>query len=351
MGVGASRGVRVGMLQSPTMPAQTKPELGAHPEILTRALARARGLDDNSLTAAIAAQTLLRVRPGVYTDAVGWAAAHTEERARLAASALVAARRGGPLVFAHETAAALWGLPLYRRTVRQVHVAQTERMGRSTGPVARHRVELDAADILWLAPGIGVTSLARTTYDLLRLLPVEAALCTLDAALRRVSLTDGRVIDREAADRLLAELRGRVAAAAGRRGIRQARWLLPLSDPRSESPGETVSRLYLFEVGMPARDIQCQVPSPHGGYYEVDFDLGDAWGEFDGAAKYRDSGMTHGRSTMEILERQQARQDWIRRVTGKPVVRWTMADLESPAVLAQRLRAAGLPASAIPASV
>lgn len=338
------------MLQSPTMPAQTNPELGAHPEILTRALARARGMDDDSLTAAISAQTLLRVRPGVYTDAVGWAVAHTEERARLAASALVAASRGAPLVFAHETAAALWGLPLYRRTVRHVHVAQPKRVGRSTGPVVRHRMELDASDILWLGPGVGVTSLARTTYDLVRLLPVEAALCQLDAALRRFSLTEGRMIDRDAAGRLQADLRARVAGAPGRRGVRQARWLLPLADPRSESPGETVSRLYLFEAGMPPRDIQCRVPSPHGGYYEVDFDLGDAWGEFDGAAKYREASMTHGRTAMEVLERQQAREDWIRRVTGKPVVRWTMADLESPATLAQRLRAAGLAASGAAAS-
>ena len=338
------------MLHAPTMPPEPAPDLGAHPDILTRALARSRGMDDDSLAAAVAAQTLLRVRPGVYTDAVGWAAAHTEERARLAASALIMACRGAPLIFAHETAAALWGLPLYRRTIRQVHVAQTKRTGRSTGPVARHRMELDASDILWLTPGIGLTSLARTTYDLVRLLPVEAALCVADAALRRVSLTEGRVVDRDAADRLLTDLRARVAAAVGRRGIRQARWLLPLADPRSESPGETVSRLYLFEAGMPPRDIQCRVPSPRGGYYEVDFDLGDAWGEFDGVAKYRDASMTHGRSAMEVLERQQAREDWIRRVTGKPVVRWTMADLESPAVLAQRLRAAGLAASGVPSN-
>ena len=334
------------MLHAPAMAPEHRPELGAHPDILTRAVARARGMDDESLAAAIAARTLLRVRPGVYTDAAGWSAVHTEERARLAASALVAASRGAPLIFSHETAAALWGLPLYRRTPRQVHVVQATRVGRSSGPVARHRMELDASDILWLAPGIGLTSLARTTYDLVRLLPIEAALCVLDAALRRISLTEGRLIDRDAADRLLADVTARVAGAVGRRGIRQARWLLPLADPRSESPGETVSRLYLFEAGMPPRDIQCRVPSPHGGYYEVDFDLGEAWGEFDGAAKYREASMTRGRTAMEILERQHAREDWIRRVTGKPVVRWTMADLESPAILAQHLRAAGLATSA-----
>lgn len=337
------------MLHARTMLPEPAPGAGAHPDILTRTLARSSGMDDHSLAAAIAARTMVRVRPGVYTDAVGWAAAHTEERARLAASALIAACRGAPLIFSHETAAALWGLPLYRQTIRQVHVAQVKRTARSTGPVVRHRMELDASDILWLTPGIGLTSLARTTFDLVRSLPVEAALCVADAALRRVSLTEGRVVDRDAADRLLTDLKARVAAAVGRRGIRQARWVLPLADPRSESPGETVSRLYLFEAAIPARDIQCRVPSPRGGYYEVDFDLGDAWGEFDGAAKYHDASMTQGRTAMEVLERQQAREDWIRRVTGKPVVRWTMADLESPAVLAQRLRTAGLAAPGAPA--
>ncbi len=326
------------MLHDPTMDPEGPPELGAHPEILTRAVAHARGMDDESLAAAVAVRSLLRVRPGVYMDAAAWSAVHTEERERLAASALVAASRGAPVIFAHETAAALWGLPLYRRAHRRVHVAQAGRPGRSTGPVVRHRMELDSSDVLWLGPGIGITSLARTTYDLLRLLPVDAALCVLDAALRRVSLNAGRIIDGDAAEHLRTDLTVRVAEASGRRGIRQARWLLPLADPRAESPGETISRLYLFEAGMPPRDIQCRVPSPHGGYYEVDFDLGDAWGEFDGAAKYRDASMTHGRTALDVMERQQAREDWIRRVTGKPVARWTMADLDSPALLAQRVR-------------
>lgn len=338
------------MIHDRSMDPENGPALGAHPEILTRPAAHARGMDDESLAASVAVRSLLRVRPGVYTDAAAWSAAHTEEQARLAASALLTASRGAPVIFAHETAAALWGLPLYRRAHRRVHIALAGRPGRSTGPVLRHRMELESSDVLWLGPGIGITSLARTTYDLLRLLPVEAALCVLDAALRRVSLKSQRVIDDDAAEHLRADLTARVAAAGGRRGIRQARWLLPLADPRAESPGETISRLYLFEAGMPPRDIQCRIPSPHGGYYEVDFDLGNAWGEFDGAAKYRDTSMTHGRTALEVVERQQDREDWIRRVTGKPVVRWTMADLDSPALLAQRLRAAGLAASPPPAS-
>ncbi len=80
-----------------------------------------------------------------------------------------------------------------------------------------------------------------------------------------------------------------VAAAAGKRGIVQARSVLALADERSESPGETLVRYAAHRAGAPPPTPQLSVPTSAG-----TFRLDLAWPdvcvgvEFDGAIKYSD---------------------------------------------------------------
>ena len=69
------------------------------------------------------------------------------------------------MVFCHETAGLVWGLPISYPRLATIHVATTlEKRRRSEGSIARHIV----GDDVQVVDGITVTPLARTTF-----LPVQ----------------------------------------------------------------------------------------------------------------------------------------------------------------------------------
>jgi very-short-patch-repair endonuclease len=110
------------------------------------------------------------------------------------------------------------------------------------------------------------------------------------------------------------------------RGRANADLVLQLASDRSESPGETLTRLLLRSLQLPVAQQQVRIPLPWGGVARVDFllpDLGVVV-EFDGAVKYEGA---QGRSA---LVREKRREDGIR-AAGYPVVRLTWPDLGRPA--------------------
>lgn len=68
----------------------------------------------------------------------------------------------------------------------------------------------------------------------------------------------------------------------------------------------------------------------------------NAWGEFDGAAKYRDPRLRRGRAPEQVLADEKQREDWIRCSTRKPFARWGMSHLVSATTLGHRLAAFGI---------
>ncbi len=84
--------------------------------------------------------------------------------------------------------------------------------------------------------------------------------------------------------RLLAAI---LADAAGRRGVKRARRVLELADARSESPGESVTRWLIHELGLPAPDLAIWVMTPLGEYWiDVGCEELKVGIEFDGEVKY-----------------------------------------------------------------
>lgn len=287
---------------------------------------------------------LLRVRRGVHVDAAEWEQAFPEQRIRVAAEALLHQARGAPIVFSHASAAAYWGLPLHRARVTRVHVVQTHARASSSSRVMRHAARITDDDVVWLAEDVGVTTLARTAFDMIRTLREEGALALMDAALRTAAqrAPGRRALNLDAAEAFRRELTARIRAATGARGIRQAREIVDAGDARAESVGESVSRLYLTRLGVRGLDLQVRVPGPGDRDYEVDFDLGEAWGEFDGEAKYTDPRFLRGRTPEQVLAEEKAREDWIRGTTGKPFARWGFTHLRDERTLARRLTAFGV---------
>ncbi|WNV74506.1 endonuclease domain-containing protein [Geodermatophilus sp. DSM 44513] len=87
-----------------------------------------------------------------------------------------------------------------------------------------------------------VTTPARTWRDLAGVLTPPALLAVTDQLLARGV----------ARDQLAVQLQARPTG----RGSARARAVLPVADPRSESPMESVLRWLLHEAGLPAPDLQ-----------------------------------------------------------------------------------------------
>jgi hypothetical protein len=286
------------------------------------------------------------LRPGWVVAEALWTKPHREQRhaARVFAAAGVL---GGRSIFSHDSAAVLWDLPIVRAgTLDVVHVSGSGVNGVVTAGtrVARHEQIVPAADVVERF-GIRCTSLERTVFDLIRLRSLECAIAVADAALRQVAWNPrSRSYDRDADARWRESLSRRIAAHSGARGIRQARRVVELADGRAESPGESVSRLYLGQLRFPPPRLQVPVTGPAGERWEVDFGFDELllWGEFDGVGKYVREDHLGGRTTAEAVLAEKRRENWIRARSGWTMVRWGWSDITSAEALRAHLAAFGI---------
>ncbi len=149
---------------------------------------------------------------------------------------------------------------------------------------------------------------------------VEAGLVACDAALH----TDLTTIE---------DIGRVVGSLHGRPGIRQARMMVELAERRTESPGETLTRLHLIAMGEPF-DVQVTFRL-RCGRARVDFLLRRCKViiEFDGLVKYA------GADGPEALAQEKAREDALRDL-GYEVVRVIWDDLLDPQRLTHLIRRA-----------
>jgi hypothetical protein len=199
---------------------------------------------------------------------------------------------------------------------------------RSSGGNRRSIVQVHTAplpdDHVTTIDGVPVTSLARTVLDLCRTVPIEQAVAAGDR-----SLAFGLV---------RAVLEDCLARMARWPGIRQARRAVALFDPRSESPGESVSRVRLHEDGLPAPELQQDIYDENGRFIaRVDFYWKErrTIGEFDGKIKYGKL-RKPGQSLEDAIYAEKLREDAIRDL-GWQVVRWIWADLYRRGVIRDRV--------------
>ncbi|MEU1972612.1 hypothetical protein ABZ477_13195 [Microbacterium sp. NPDC019599] len=275
-----------------------------------------------------------------------WASAFPETRHLLRVVAADSARRTDAVVFSHASAAVLRELPLFRFQPGAVHVAglHTDGVAR-TGPLVRHHEVAVPESDRDVVDGIPCTTLERTVFDLIRTTPRETAVAIADAALRLIAYNSGdRTYDEVAADTWRARLHLRIARSTGARGIRQARWIAAFADGRAQLPGESVSRLYLSDLGFAPPRLQVPFPGPNGELLAIDFGLDDvgAWGEFDGEGKYFDPSILGSQTTRQTFAKEKEREDWIRGRSSRRFVRWGMPHIATPAALSQRLSLFGL---------
>lgn len=297
------------------------------------------GCTERQLHERVISGALVRLHRGVYVDGAIWNDLWAEGRHLL--SVLAVHRSGADPVFTHQSAAVLWGLPLYRVFDVLVHVLISgARHSRVAAGVARHDMAIADADIVE-RHGIRCTSLARTVFDIARTMTLETAVSAGDAALRSISIR-GQEYDVDAA----AEWREGVGrlAVAGRRGVKQARWVTEFIDGRAQLPGESVSRLQLFRLGYRAPDLQVPVIGSAGDRYFLDFGFRRArvFGEFDGEGKYLEPESRTADTPVDVLLAEKKREDDVRGVTGWGFARWRHVHIGTADKLGRRLIAFGV---------
>lgn len=225
----------------------------------------------------------------------------------------------------HGSAAVLHDLPVWPQALQRVHLTRPRAGGGNVRTLVEvHGSELGESDVV-LIGGVRVTSLARTVADLGRTVPLDQFVSAGDAALRR-GLSP-------------AELAEVLARCRRWPGIARARLGSSLLDQRSESAGESVSRVRIYEARLPAPEPQVEVFDRRGdliGRADFGWRQQRVLGEFDGRVKYGRL-LKPGQSVADVVYREKLREDAMRDADWR-LVRWTWADLYPGSAFTDRLR-------------
>ena len=286
--------------------------------------ALAVGLTKADLHRALRARQLVRVRRGAYVRATVWQQASRDERYRLGCLAVARSRPGDAL--SHHAALALLGLPLWGHDAQRIDMVTDTVQSVRRGAV-------------WLHPDDGVTVEPAA----------DAAACVSPArAVVRTALTMGQVCAVVAGDAALhrrlvtlADLMTEVAALSPHQGRGRALEAVLLMDGRSESVGESRTRLALRCLGFEP-DSQVVLRDADGHFVaRVDLVVDGVVLEFDGQVKYaRQRDAEDGAAGPEqVVWLEKQREDAIRRL-GHPVERVIWAELDRPGLIGARVRSA-----------
>lgn len=285
-----------------------------------------------------------RLRRGVCVATDAWAEGFIETRILLRADAADLAAQH-PSVRSHTSAAAHHELPLVGLVDTRPHTIERSANPQKTrADVVRHKVPLDDSEIM-VVGGHLVTTLDRTVYDAGRMLPLDGAVVLMDAAMRRVAWdADTGTYDVDRAEAFRATMTARVRAGGGARGIKRLRFAVEFGDGRAESPGESQSRLRMWELRLPAPVLQLPITTDQGDK-RPDFSWPGLrrFGEFDGLVKLTDPAMTKGRSVEELLHDQAQRRAAIERATGWTGMHWGSAEAKNASALMAAISAQGWP--------
>ncbi|HQZ00772.1 MAG TPA: hypothetical protein PKV13_07460 [Propionicimonas sp.] len=279
------------------------------------------GRTRRELERGLATGDLQRVRRGFVTDATEPLKPSQQHLVRLRATAPYLGRQ---TYFSRYSAAALHGLPLFARRYAEVTVA---RAGGGHGSIAStvhaRRARLGESEVTEI-DGLPVTSLARTVADLVRELPFAEAVTLTDAAL--ASGVDRSIL---------------FALTDTGRGCRRAAAAIVFADGDSESPGESLSRVRMFQAGLVMPTLQHVVLDQAGrflGRGDFYWEHKDVIGEFDGESKYGE--LAVGRTAAQVLMAEKRRQGRIED-TDTRVVRWTWPDIFDDTMVRRLTRVVG----------
>ncbi len=279
----------------------------------------------------------MRLHRGAYLDARLWQGLDPTQQYQRRVIAAALASSSHPIV-SHASAAVLWGIPLIGAMPKQVHVLATRAAGTRTQAGFRRHASRDLGIDLQEFAGVRVTGFDRTLIEFAAIAPFEAAVAAIDWALLPPAAQRPKPVTTRERLRGMVE---RLQVVSGRTRLEKA---IAFADPLSGSPGESLSRAGMLELGFPVPQLQVAFSDRLGKIGEVDFwwPQFDLIGEFDGRGKYLRDVYTRGMPTAEIVIAEKNRENRLRAL-GPGMTRWDWPVASEPALLFDHLRAAGLP--------
>ncbi|KFF58630.1 hypothetical protein JF66_17145 [Cryobacterium sp. MLB-32] len=300
--------------------------------LIPSAALSAAGMNSHVVETLLRCGELVRVRRGIYAIGETWRSASLDGRYAtfVRATALAAGR---PLVFSHLSAASLHGLPIVGPWPKAVHVLSSRASGGNTARfTTSHQATASRTETVLLA-GCRATSLARTLVDVAASSTFLIGVTMMDHALRvdaeRMEAEVKRGIRPVAAltkDVLLGEL----AAGRPHSGAVQAERAIAFANPLSATPGESLSRVRIHELGFEVPELQVHF-CVDGRDFWVDF----YWrrvrkmAEFDGELKYTRGIVLADRDPGEVVFQEKKREDMLR-TRANSFDRWVWEIAYSP---------------------
>ena len=276
------------------------------------------GYGRHGVTALVRAGHLVRVRAGAFVEGTRHRDSDSVTRHLFEARA-VARSLGRSYAVSHLSAVATLGLPVVTTDLGCVHVSYVGvsyvGQGKSRRDRRLHVHSAVLASDTTVRGGVLVVSPALAVVQTASCDGLRAGLIAADAALARGLVTAG-------------DLAGALASP-GHSG--QSARVVEMADGRSESPGESWSRLVFAGLALPAPQLQAEIRDGRGGLVgRVDFLFREqrVVVEFDGRVKYE------GADGRDALFREKRREDALRSL-GYQVVRLTWRDLHDPASVAR----------------
>jgi hypothetical protein len=205
------------------------------PDLVLRRDLVSGGFTDDELARLVRRGELFRLRRGAYV-VDGLPLGEADRHRLLVVATLRSLRR--PAVVSHQSAAVLLGLPVWGVGLTRVHVTRQPPASSELGPYLRTHVARLRDDEVTTVDGVLVTDPVRTLLDLARSQPFEPSVTALDAALFRKAVS-------------AESLTARLADIAGTSGSRAAARAVAFADGRSESVGESRSRVLFRRLGLP----------------------------------------------------------------------------------------------------
>lgn len=304
-----------------TVPPSNRHGVIFRPEVL------ALGGDDKAIRRMLGSGHWTKLRRGAYMETNLWAERSERElHLALAFAVISVARCFG--VRSHATAARVLDVPVWDLPDDVVDLTRFDgKAGRAEAGVRQHKGWLGAQDVTrvdreWTTTG------TRTALDITTVTDLEHSLVVVDGLLHAGHTTP----------ELLAQGLERMTFCPNSLGTGL---VLRLADGRSESVGESRTRLACWRQGLPPPEPQYEIWTQGRLLGRLDLawpELG-VWIEFDGKEKYVKY-LKPGESVVDAVVREKKREDAIRRVTGWVCIRITWADLYHPERIAEQVRQA-----------
>jgi len=294
------------------------------------------GLTRARVRAAVAAGSLVVLRPGIVMPTEDWRRADEVTRHRIQIDAALLAFPGSWI--SHDSAAALHGAsgalsrPDWHTTV---HLSRPGYSHREDGLII-HGHEVPDAQVISL-DGRPVTSLVRTCIDVAARRSTGDALAVMDAGMRLTIAATHADIRRAARlpdlrEEVRAEFDCEVACYSRHRWVTTVRQAVRWADPAAESRLESLSRAEILRASLPPPECGFPLYGDDGRLYWTDmwWEHRRLIGEVDGALKY---------TSPEVLLAEKRRAEALT-APGRFLVRWGFPEVRpQPQIMLRRLRA------------